>query len=387
MSKKFRGFVGFLALTIFLSFSSAYASKGLETKKKTTISEMNQKKKEMDKIKIESNSVQSEIDKIENKINSAKSEIEKAERNIEKVKNDIERTERELKEAEEKLMEKEEEFGARLRVMYKNGNVGYLEVLLSAENMQDFLSRKHMIQSIAEQDVELIEFMKEQKDIIIEKEEQLQKQKISIEDSKKVLDEKKEELEVLASEKEKVKKELDAEYKVLESDYDKLNDLAKDLEEEIRKKQSVGTEFSGGKVSSDGAVTGGKMSWPIPGNYRISSPFGYRIHPVYGSKKLHTGIDIPASTGTSVIAASSGKVIHSGNLGGYGKTIMIDHGGGIVTLYAHNSSLSVSNGASVSKGQTIAKVGSTGVSTGPHSHFEVRKNGSYVNPVPWVKGN
>lgn len=385
MSRKFRGFVGFLAITIFLSFSTAYASKGLEEKKKTTINEMNEKKKEMQKIEIESDSVQSEINKLDKEISLAKSEIEKAEKNIEQVSKDIEVTEKELEEAEEKLAEKEEAFGSRLRVMYKNGNVGYLEVLLSAENMKDFLSRKFMIQSIADQDVELIEFMKEQKDIIIEKEEKLQEQKESIEESKLILDEKKEELEVLAKEKEETKSRLDEELKLAESEYDKLNDLAKELEEEIRSKQSIGTEFSGGEISSDGNAPSGRMSWPVPGNYRISSPFGYRVHPVYGTKKLHTGIDIPASTGTSVIAASSGKVIHSGNLGGYGKTIMIDHGGGIVTLYAHNSSLTVSNGASVSKGQTIAKVGSTGVSTGPHSHFEVRKNGSYVNPLPWVK--
>lgn len=128
------------------------------------------------------------------------------------------------------------------------------------------------------------------------------------------------------------------------------------------------------------------MGWPVPGYSRISSPYGYRIHPIFKTKKLHTGIDIPAPTGTSIAAGSDGTVIYTGTLGGYGKAVMIDHGGGIVTLYAHNSSIVVSEGQSVKRGNTISKAGSTGYSTGPHLHFEVRKGGSYVDPLPWVRG-
>ena len=117
-----------------------------------------------------------------------------------------------------------------------------------------------------------------------------------------------------------------------------------------------------------------------------SSYYGYRLHPILKVKKFHTGIDIPAPTGTSIVAAGEGTVIYSGTLGGYGKTIMIDHDGGIVTLYGHNSSLLVKEGQDVKRGDIIAKAGSTGMSTGPHCHFEVRKNGVYEDPVPWLKG-
>ena len=129
-----------------------------------------------------------------------------------------------------------------------------------------------------------------------------------------------------------------------------------------------------------------RMSWPVPSSSRISSPFGYRIHPIYKDYRLHTGIDIPASSGNNILAASSGKVTASKWMGGYGNAIIIDHGGGISTLYAHSSRRLVSAGQTVKEGQVIASIGSTGNSTGPHLHFEVRKNSKCENPEPWVRG-
>lgn len=148
--------------------------------------------------------------------------------------------------------------------------------------------------------------------------------------------------------------------------------------------QDIYIDFNG----DFGDYTGsGIFSWPVRGNYRISSYFGYRIHPIWRDRRLHTGIDIPAKTGTDVIAAEDGIVIFSGSRGGYGRTIIINHGGGISTLYAHNSSLVVSAGKEVKKGDVIAKIGSTGTSTGAHLHFEVRKNGTPVDPLSWFRVN
>ena len=126
------------------------------------------------------------------------------------------------------------------------------------------------------------------------------------------------------------------------------------------------------------------MIWPAPDSHQINSPFGWRIHPITGTSKFHSGVDINASYGSSVLAADSGTVILAGWNGGYGNCIVISHGNGITTLYGHLSSIIVSSGQSVSQGQTIGYVGSTGNSTGPHLHWEVAVNGTQVNPLDYA---
>jgi murein DD-endopeptidase MepM/ murein hydrolase activator NlpD len=128
----------------------------------------------------------------------------------------------------------------------------------------------------------------------------------------------------------------------------------------------------------------GTMTWPTPGHDRVSSPFGMRMHPILNVKKMHTGIDISAPEGARIVAAGNGTVIYAGSRGGYGNCTMIDHGNGLVSLYAHQSRISVSVGDKVTAGQTIGAVGSTGLSTGPHLHFEVRVNGDPVNPLGYL---
>ena len=146
--------------------------------------------------------------------------------------------------------------------------------------------------------------------------------------------------------------------------------------------------ISGDSITIDVSfdLEGGKLAFPVP-NYEsaISSSYGWRIHPISGERKFHTGTDIPAPTGTPVIAVADGVVTRASNMGGYGQAVIIDHGSGVVTLYGHNSALKVTAGQKVKGGTVIALVGSTGQSTGPHLHFEVRKNGEYTDPVKWLK--
>ncbi|MDX9917851.1 MAG: peptidoglycan DD-metalloendopeptidase family protein, partial [Gudongella sp.] len=323
----------------------------------------------------ESKNLDNQIKELDLRVANAASELGSVETELEILNAEIEDTLANLDEAEKNIEERSDTFNQRLRVMYKNGNAGYLEVLLSSENIRDFLSRQEMIQSIANFDKELIAYMKEQRDLIEENKLLLEGQRASVEVTKSKLEERKRSLEKASSEKEQLMTNLSLDIKAYEKEYDKLNDFAKEIESQIVKLQK-----------NTGPYSGGKMSWPVPGHSRISSPFGYRIHPIFKVKKLHTGIDIPAPTGTSVTAAAAGTVIYSDWLGGYGKAVMLDHGGGIVTLYAHNSAIVVSDGQVIKRGDTIAKIGSTGNSTGPHCHFEVRKDGAYVDPIPWLNG-
>jgi len=129
----------------------------------------------------------------------------------------------------------------------------------------------------------------------------------------------------------------------------------------------------------------GVYTWPTPGYKVITSPYGMRYHPILGIRKMHTGVDIGAPMGATIVAADGGKIIHAGWMGGYGQVLVVDHGNGMSTLYAHLSSFIAGNGASVTKGQPIGRVGTTGWSTGPHLHFEVRENGSPVDPMSYIK--
>jgi murein DD-endopeptidase MepM/ murein hydrolase activator NlpD len=167
-------------------------------------------------------------------------------------------------------------------------------------------------------------------------------------------------------------KEILTDLKELERQEDKLLAQSKEIEKKIV------------SLQSSKKYIGGELSWPAPGYYKITSQYGYRNHPILKKKKLHTGIDIAVPKNSNVIAANSGKVIYSGYYGGYGNTVIIDHGGKISTLYAHNSKLLVKVGDEVEKDKVISKSGSTGLSTGPHLHFEVRENGQHVDPLKYL---
>lgn len=175
-------------------------------------------------------------------------------------------------------------------------------------------------------------------------------------------------------------KKAEEEAKALEKKLDELKPSIEKLTVEAEKERKAKEEEARRK-----GIGSGTFMWPSASSHRISSPFGYRIHPTLGYRKLHTGMDIAAPYGTNVLAADSGVVISAGPSGSYGNLVLIDHQNGFVTAYAHNSSIVVSVGEHVAKGQVISKVGSTGRSTGPHIHFEVRKNGTFQNPIDYLQ--
>lgn len=318
---------------------------------------------------------------ITQQLQELEAQIEKTENEIAQIRNNIRTTEKQISDTTEELIaaedyidSKQDLLGDRLRVMYKNGTVGYAEVLLNSRDFTDLLTNLDMVKRIVDHDVELLKHLEEQKALIEDKKAQLENQRNQLLTLRNSAENKQQQLVVSRGQQQRLREELQQDRVELAKQLDQIEREARALEDQLR------------KLQSSGEYIGGKMSWPVPGYSRISSPYGNRIHPILRTQRFHSGIDIPAPSGVTVVAAAQGKVVSAGTLGSYGRTIIIDHGGGIMTLYAHNSRLSVSVGQQVARGQKIAEVGSTGMSTGPHVHFEVRKDGKFQDPIPWVRG-
>ena len=278
-----------------------------------------------------------------------------------------------LKRAERDAKKQNEILKKRLKAMYQNGFQGYISVVLSATSYSDFITRLNYLTRIVKYDNNILKEMERYSALVLEKQLQLKTDMAEKERVKDRLNQIKNEVIVATQNKQAYMEQVNQDIKELESQEEELQQQAKDLAKQIE------------KLLSKGKYTGGTMTWPLPGYYRISSPYGMRIHPVYHVLRMHDGIDLPAPEGTPIIAAAAGKVVAASYSGGVGNHVVIDHGGRITSNYYHASKILVHVGQNVSKGETIALVGTTGTSTGNHLHFEVRKNSSSINPMTYLK--
>ena len=371
-----------LVLTVSLSLIPvAYAAKSVnqlkedlkanqesveKTKKelKEKEAEYNEQKKKKNAIDLEIAVLQSDIDAIQSVIDEKNAEIEAKNAEIAEVEASIQETDKLLKQ--------------RMKVMYENGDISYLEILFESDGLSDLYTRMYIIETIVEHDNKLITEYKERitqieeakKTIEVEMEEQVE--------ARKILDEKQSLIKVRQDEQDAIVKSLSGD----------INELKRQEAEMIKAERQIQAQINAA-LSSSGqksvTYTGsGKFILPLASYTRISSPYGYRIHPITGTRKLHSGIDYAAPAGTPIYAADDGVVLTSGWINGYGYTITVNHGSGIVTLYAHCSSLIATAGQKVTKGQTIARVGTTGNSTGNHLHFEVKVNGVAQDPNKYL---
>lgn len=368
-----------LALILMLGSIAAFANNDEVRKREKQLEEIEAQIKALDasiqQNKTTQNELVGQLNTLNANMRTIDGEIAALEEEVRSTEGEIDTAIDELDVLEAELAEKKDLLNRRLRVMYKSGSVGYLEVLLGAEDFQDLVSRLDMIQKIYVHDDELIQFLKEQREAI-------EAQKAELEELRKSLFTLLDQQEVKKAELERQQANLIVKQRELKQNIAALEEQEDSLAEDARQVTRIIENL---KLRA--TYVGGVMAWPAPDQYRITSYFGYRIHPIFKTEKMHTGLDIGMPTGSKIVAAQSGVIIYAGWLGGYGKTIMIDHGGGIVTLYGHNSSLVVSVGEEVNKGQQISKAGSTGNSTGPHLHFEVRRNGEYVDPLEYVTAN
>ena len=334
------------------------------------------KQQELNESKAKEKSLGDQVNSLEQQINSKQSDIDELEASISEAQAKLETLEEELAAAEEKVNTQNENLNARLRNMYKNGSVGFIDVLMDSGSFSEFLNNLSLVEKVYTSDQDVLEELQKAYDEIDAKKKEIETLQAELSESKATMEEQKSSLEADKASVEKKKSEIAADSAETQRELDKLEADAQALTSSIR---------NSGSSSSSSKYNGGIMAWPVPSCHTISSGYGGRIHPTTGKYKFHGGLDIPGSYGSAIVAANSGKVIWAGNRGdSYGNYVIIDHGGGVATLYGHSSKVLVSTGQSVSRGQRIANVGSTGRSTGPHCHFEVRINGSRVNPNPYV---
>jgi murein DD-endopeptidase MepM/ murein hydrolase activator NlpD len=276
---------------------------------------------------------------------------------------------------------------ARAVEAYKSGPAGYLDSLLSSTDFVELVDRVEYRRSAMDSDAELIDQIQVLQDqtqarerLAEEKKLEIAEAKLALEEDRRVLDQKRDERAAILAEKDAVLSEKRLLLSDLRSDVEQLADLEAQLEaDEARLVAITQSVPSGGPLP----VGGGQLLMPAAGP--ITSPYGYRTHPIFGDQRLHTGIDIAAGYGAPVVAADSGTVVFAGVMSGYGNVIAVDHGGGLATTYNHLSAFYVGSGQRVARGSSIGAVGCTGYCTGPHLHFEVRVNGTPVDPMPYLQ--
>lgn len=313
---------------------------------------------------------------IEKKIDTAQSEIDDLQADIDSANERIAQKETELAEAEQKAENQYEAMKVRLRTMYEDNSSSYITLLFSGDNLTDMFSMAELIKQLLDYDNNMY-------DNLIATKQDIENTKKDIEAEKASYQEKQDTFKAKRNELQGLKSDLSSTISQLENDIEEYKKAYAEFErQEAALKAQIAAALRGS--SSGGAsYSGGQLQWPTPGYYTITSPFGNRLHPTLKVYKLHTGFDIGAPMGASVLAAEDGRVITATYHSAYGNYIVINHGNGLSTLYAHNSSLLVSAGDQVVRGQTIAKVGSTGFSTGPHCHFEVMINGNCTDPAAY----
>ena len=316
-----------------------------------------------------------QVQKLDERITETEQELNDLNTKITELQSSIDEVEANLNTAEQNYNSQKKLLDNYLIEVQESSDVEYLDVLFSSKNISEFLSSYFLISELASYEMDLLDDM--------------QAKKKDIELSKMKLEQDREQLATIKANQSKTATILENTKSVRENFISKLSDQEKDIQskideyntrfEEINKEI---LELAQGSISAE--YIGGELEWPVPGYTRITSKYGMRTHPITGVYKLHTGVDIGAPMGANFIAANDGIVTKASYNNAYGNMVIIDHGGGVSTLYAHGSEILVEVGQTVKRGEPVLKVGSTGYSTGPHAHFEVRLNGVVTDPMPYI---
>jgi len=366
--------------------SDAYAISQKEVDKlKNQLSSITAQRKELEKelssLDKQQANMTDQIAVLDKKIEAAEEEIELQLELISTLAQLISVKEAELTAGEQKVDEQYELIRMRVRFMAERGSKSYLSILLSAESFSDFLTRFEVIKAIVNHDNSVFDAFRTACKEVADQKASLEQTYDEAESQEKKLEENKKTLENEMAQRESTMAELIAkeaqakkEYNSIAAEEDRLVAEVRDAVNELAKQESS-------------VYVGGKFQWPLPAvNNIVTCEYGMRTHPITGVYKLHTGVDLRATSGTPIYAANKGKVITSGYNTAYGNYVVIDHGGGVATLYAHMTKRLVAAGDTVKQGDKIGTVGSTGYSTGPHLHFEIIKDGDYIDPITQYAG-
>ena len=365
-----------LALTGLMLMQSSQVLASLEDDKASYDAQAEEKRQQSAELagKIESLSEEKRILDEEAEAAIAEHEARKAE--LDATLSRLEENEEKLEKAEADYKDKTGKLGKRVRDIYINGQISYLDVLFGAKDFSDLMTRMDLLKRVIKQDYDLVQ-------VVLAEKAEIERTKSSLEKDKAVQAQQeakaraaRDEREVKVAKRKALLDRMKNDKAIIDAQYDELMAASKQVEEMLRRSSYA--------TAAPAAVGGGSgaMLWPMAGP--VTSEFGWRVHPITGTQKFHSGVDIGGDYGQPIAAAQGGTVEYAGWISGYGNAVIISHGGGISTLYGHCQSLAVGVGQQVSQGETIAYCGSTGNSTGPHCHFEVRQGGEPISPYSYL---
>ena len=348
---------------------------GLQEQSSEITEALNETNNRLQAVQEELSTNMQQLQELDNQIAQSQEELNTINTDIDKLMSQIEENEKKLAKTQEEYDSIQGLLDARLIQMYEAPEFQFLQVLLEAKNVTDFLSTYYAMKELAEYDAELLGTVKKQKQDIETTKQILADKKQQVITSKQTQQKKTQVLANTKTMREYYISKLSTEEQELQTKIDEYNNQVASIEAEIKL-------LALNSISED--YIGGAMIWPVPGYTGITSEYGMRVHPITGAYKLHTGVDIGAPLGANFVAAANGIVSKATFNAAYGNMVIIDHGGGVQTLYAHGSEILVQVGQTVETGTPILKVGSTGYSTGPHAHFEIRIDGQTINPLDYL---
>lgn len=365
---------GFLASALNIFAVTKAQVDALKTKVAEAGKRKNELKNQLSGLTNDLSALQKQISLLDSQIEAQQDEIDAQEELLTELTQMIADKTIELEESERQQAEQYDQLRSRLRYMVEHGTASSLSILLSSDSFSDFLNRYEIIRQISLRDENLFKQLKAIRDKVLTEKQELEDTKKEAEDTKLQMEANKAELEAQMEAKRKQMDSIQLAQKNVKDAYAAMIETEDELMAQYKK--------AAAEYAAQSTYVGGTFMWPLPaGNNVVTCKYGMRTHPITGKRKLHTGVDLRAATGTKVYAANKGTVTTSGYSSAWGNYIIISHGGGITTLYAHMSKRSVSKDDKVKQGDIIGYSGNTGYSTAPHLHFEISKNGSTYNPL------